>query len=85
MIYTIIATIFQILNIIIFIRVILSWIPHNQFNPFIETIYRISNPILEPIQRNIPPLGGRIDISPIIAIFLLQFIQGIILSFLGSF
>jgi len=76
---------FQILIMIIFIRVILSWIPHNPYHPLIEKIYQISNLILNPIQNIIPPIGGRIDISPIIAIFLLQFIKGIILSFLFSF
>ena len=82
---SIINIIFQILIMVIFIRIILSWIPHNPYHPLIEKIYQISNPILNPIQKVIPPIGGRIDISPIIAIFIIQFVRSIILKFLFSF
>jgi len=75
---------FQILIMIIFIRVILSWFPHNPYNPLIKIIYQISNPILNPIRNIIPPIGG-MDISPIIVIFIIQIIKNIILKFSLSF
>ena len=74
---------FEILTYIIFIRVILSWFPHNPYQPLIKLIYQISNPILIPIRNFVSPIGG-IDISPIIAIFIIQFIKNIILQSLFS-
>ena len=75
---------FEILIIMIFIRVILSWINHNPYNPIIKFIYDITNPILIPVQNAISPVGG-IDISPIIIIFALQIIKRIIIKILLSF
>ena len=74
---------FEILTYIIFIRVILSWFPHNPYQPLIKLIYQISNPILIPIRNFVSPIGG-IDISPIIAIFMIQLIKNIILKSLFS-
>ena len=74
---------FEILTYIIFIRVILSWFPHNPYQPLIKLIYQISNSVLSPIRNSISPIGG-IDISPIIAIFMIQLIKNIILKSLFS-
>ena len=81
----IINSIFQIINIAIISRVILSWVRHNPLNPFINIVYQITDPILKPIQKQIPPLNIGIDISPIIAMFLIQFLQSIIIRFLITF
>ena len=74
---------FEILTYIIIIRVILSWFPHNPYQSLIKLIYQISNPILNPIRNFVSPIGG-IDISPIIAIFIIQLIKNIILKSLFS-
>tara|TARA_B100001250_G_C19677422_1_gene734277 strand:+ start:180 stop:428 length:249 start_codon:yes stop_codon:yes gene_type:complete len=76
---SIISITFEILTYIIFIRVILSWFPHNPYQPAIRLIYQISNSILNPIRNAVSPIGG-IDISPIIAIFIIQLIKNIILN-----
>lgn len=60
--------------ILIFIRVILSWVPSGIHN-FRKFIYDVTEPILAPIRKIIPPLGGMIDLSPIIAYILLYLIQ----------
>ena len=74
---------FEILTIIIFIRVMLSWFPHNPYKPLIKLIYQISNPVLNPIRNIVSPIEG-IDISPIILIFIIQLIKNIILKSLFS-
>ena len=74
---------FEILTYIIFIRVILSWFSHNPYQPIIKLIYQISDTILSPIRNLVSPIGG-IDISPIIAIFIIQMIKNIILKSLFS-
>lgn len=55
----------------IFIRVILSWIAPQGYNPALAIIYTLTDRILRPFQRVIPPMGG-LDLSPLFAIILLM-------------
>ena len=72
--------------ILVFVGVILSWLISfnvvNAYNPLVSTIWRITNtvtePILAPIRRILPPLGG-MDFSPLILLLLIQFIRGYVL------
>ena len=59
----------------------MSWIPNLQSGKFAEFVLEITDPVLKPIQKIIPNLGG-IDISPIVAFFLLQLLQGFVNSYL---
>jgi YggT family protein len=59
-----------VLVIAMFIRVIFSWIGFNPENPIYAVIHEITEPILAPI-RSVMPRLGMIDLSPMIAIFLL--------------
>ncbi|WP_269715486.1 YggT family protein [Caulobacter sp. NIBR2454] len=75
-------TIISLLIFLIFARAIVSWLVAfdiiNTRNRFVYQVLtmleRITDPILRPLQRVLPTLGG-IDISPIVAWLLLQFIQ----------
>ena len=67
---------------ILIINIILSWLIAfnvlNTYNRFVGMILyatqRLTNPLLNPIRRFLPNLGG-LDISPIVLILLLFFIQ----------
>jgi len=80
--------IFQILTFAIFFRVILSWfmITPASTSGFLVTIYQIlfqiTEPVLGPLRRIIPTIG-MFDISPIIAIILLQIIGEVLLRALS--
>lgn len=54
----------------IFIRIILGWISPGSFNPATAIITMLTEPVLRPFRRLLPPMGG-FDISPIFAIILL--------------
>lgn len=54
----------------IIIRIVISWIAPQTYNPATALISNLSEPILRPFRRFIPPIGG-FDISPIFAIILL--------------
>ena len=71
--------IFEVLNIILIIRIIFSWLPHNRYHPIIKFIYDITEPILKPFRNMIGPIGG-IDFSPIIVFILLRILQNMIIS-----
>ena len=55
-------------SLIIFVGALLSWVSPDPYNPIVQTIYGISEPLLRPFRKIIPPLGG-LDVSPIIALF----------------
>ena len=57
----------------IIIRIVLSWIAPHTYNPITSLVASISDPLLRPARRFIPPLGG-IDISPV---FVLIFIGAV--------
>ncbi len=63
----------QILAFAIFARAILSWFPIDRGGPVFQALDAITEPILDPLRRIIPPIG-MIDISPMVAMFLLLFI-----------
>lgn len=54
----------------IFIRIVLSWIAPGRHNPGTAIITTLTEPVLRPFRRIIPPLGG-FDISPLFAVILL--------------
>jgi YggT family protein len=62
-----------IYSLFIVIRIILSWITTGA-NPVSRFFIKLTDPILEPFRRFIPPLG-MFDISPILVLFLLNFLQ----------
>lgn len=66
---------FQILIFAIIGRALLSWFNVGPDHPIGRILYQLTEPILGPMRRVIPMIG-MIDISPIVAIFLLGFIQG---------
>ena len=70
-----ISRLLDIYLIIIIIRVIFSWVsPRNPTN-FHRIIYKVTEPVLEPIRKIIPPFGGAIDISPIIVFFIISVLK----------
>ncbi len=76
MIMAILVRLVDVYTMIIFVYVLMSWIPVKR--GWIEDIDRvlgkICDPYLDLFRKFIPPIGGMIDISPIIAIIALQFI-----------
>lgn len=56
--------------------VLLSWVPSARESFVGEWLGKLVEPYLSPFRRIIPPIGGMIDISPIVAIFALRFVVG---------
>lgn len=77
----IINQIFNIYFYAILIYVLLSWLPLPQLLPILELLNSLVSPILQPIRRYAPSLGG-IDISPLIAMILLHVGSIIVTSYL---
>lgn len=59
---------------IIIARAIVSWVNPSPFHPLVKFLYRVTEPVLSPIRRFIPPIYG-LDLSPVIVIFAIYFIK----------
>lgn len=79
----IVDTAFWVYNILLIVRILLSWIPHNPYQPVIRFIYEITEPFLGLFRRFIPPMGP-LDLSPIVAFFVLQLIWQALIKILLS-
>ena len=90
--YSITDGLLGLLVIAIFASVILSWLVHfnviNYRHPIVRQIEGflqvVTRPVLWPIQKVIPPLGGGIDISPIIAFLIIQAARSYLLPWIFS-
>jgi YggT family protein len=78
---------FLVYIILIFARILLSWIPRIPYNPVLSSvigfIQDVTNPYLNFFRRFLPPVGGggfALDLSPIIAIFLLFIVRAIVVG-----
>jgi YggT family protein len=67
------------------IRVIISWVNPDPYNFLVQLLYRITEPILSPFRRVIPLGNIGIDISPILAMFALFFIQRFLVASIIQF
>jgi YggT family protein len=72
----------QLLAFAIFARAILSWFPIDRSGPVVQALEAITDPVLDPLRRVIPPIG-MIDISPMVAIITLFIIAGILRGYSG--
>ncbi len=75
LLYTIINNVFNLLQMLIMVRVVLSWIPHNPYNQLIQLVYQITDVVLKPLRDFFPLQTAVVDFTPIIAFFLLGFIK----------
>lgn len=78
----VICLVIWLFTLAIIARALLSWFNMDPRSPLIQALNQITEPILEPIRRIMPRLG-MIDLSPLVAIVLLQFISQAIQSRLG--
>lgn len=75
MISYILVTLADTYSLVIFVYVMMSWIPSNSgiIEDLRNVLGKICDPFLDIFRRFIPPIGGMIDISPIVALLVLQF------------
>ena len=72
---------FTLLRIAILVRVIASWLPMGPYSPWIRWSFTLTEPILRPLRRVIPPFR-QIDLTPLIAFFALGLLESLIRDWL---
>ena len=83
--------VFLVYIILIFIRVLLSWIPRMPYyrwlSASVDFVHQVTDPYLNLFRRFLPPIGGgglAIDISPILAIIVLFIAQAIVVGLIAG-
>lgn len=56
-------------------RSVISWVNADPYNPIVRFLYEVTEPALSRIRRLIPILGGGLDLSPMLLIVALWFLQ----------
>lgn len=70
-----IQSFFSVYTILLMIRIVGSWFPQLAKYRIMHIIYQVTEPYLALFRRIIPPIGGVLDLSPLLAFFGLQLIE----------
>lgn len=73
---------FTAYTVLLFIRIVGSWFPSFARHPFMYWIFRMTEPYLGAFRRAIPPIGGVLDLSPLLGFFVLQMAEQSVLFLL---
>jgi YggT family protein len=86
-----VGAVFLVYFILIFLRILLSWIPRLPYHPWlraaVDFVHQVVDPYLNIFRRIIPPLGGggfAIDISPILAIIVLLIVEQVVVGLIAG-
>ena len=79
----ILSLLFTVLTLAVIARALLSWFDPMMRYPISQVIVDLTEPIISPIRKVVPPIGRGIDLSPMIAVLLLQVIQRVVISSLS--
>ncbi len=77
--YDLVSLTFDIFIVALFVQAILSWVNPDPRHPVSSLLRNLTSPVLEPIRKHMPPMGG-IDLSTIAALIGLMFIKRLVLS-----
>ncbi len=69
-------------TVMIFVRIMGSWVPNWQHLKVMRFVGFYTEPYLGMFRRVIPPIGGMLDLSPLLAFLALRLMEGFILGFL---
>ena len=59
----------------IIIRAVLSWVNPDPYNPIVRFLHRSTDPVLQWVRRKVPAVFGGLDLSPVIVILAIYFLQ----------
>ena len=71
---TILNTLLTIYMYIIIARAVISWVNADPYNPIVNFLYKVTEPVLNRVRRVIPDMGG-IDLSPLVVLLVIFFLQ----------
>jgi YggT family protein len=80
---SLVELLFTLYTLAIIARVLISWLRVDPYHPAIQFLYRITEPLLAPLRARIP-LVGMVDVSPVVALFILWIVEQLVIRLLIS-
>jgi YggT family protein len=71
-----IGQLLDLYSVLIIAAVVLSWLRLDPRNPLVAMIRTLTEPVLEPVRRLLPPMGG-LDFSPMVVLLVVQALRGV--------
>jgi YggT family protein len=65
---------------IIIARAVLSWVNPDPFHPVVRFLYRVTEPVLRPIRRRLPTMQMGLDLSPMVVLLAIYFLQSFLVE-----
>ncbi|MBI5274030.1 MAG: YggT family protein [Chlamydiales bacterium] len=84
MLYQIVQGLFFIYTLMLLARIIASWVPQAHQYRFMHFLMFYTDPFLNMFRKIIPPIGGMLDLSPILAFLSLRFLEKLVLYLMVS-
>jgi YggT family protein len=72
---TILDYAFTIMNWLIIARALLSWVNPDPYNPIVQFLYKVTEPLLAPFRRLFPAYAMGLDLSPVFALIFIWFLK----------
>ncbi len=82
---TVLGMVLEIYMWIVIIRALLSWVNPDPYNPIVQFLYSITEPVFERVRRLLPMSGVGIDFTPIIVILGIVFLKLFLVRSLAEF
>ena len=73
----VLARLIDLYSLVVLVAVILSWVPLDRRNPLATITHGLTEPVLAPIRKVLPPVGG-LDLSPMVLLIALQILKGLL-------
>ena len=67
-------------SLILFGKAIVSWFPVDPYNPIVRFLDRLTEPVLTPVRKTVPPLAG-MDLSVVLVLIVISILRNMIWSF----
>ncbi|MHB8173345.1 MAG: YggT family protein [Nitrospirota bacterium] len=68
---------------VVIVSALISWVNPDPYNPIVRFLYTATEPVLRPIRRRLPVMGG-IDFSPLVVIAIIYFIKYFVVASLND-
>ena len=72
-----ISSLLDLYSFVVFAAIVMSWLQLDRRNPLATFVFGLTEPVLDPIRRLLPPMGG-LDFSPMVLLFILQALKRVV-------
>ena len=71
----------QAFMLLLIVRAVISWVNPDPYNPIVRFLYRVTEPVLRPVRRMLPPMSG-LDLSPMVVLLAIYFLRSFLVPVL---